>query len=68
MDTIEKAVESVVSGKKGYKRAAQFHDVPQTTLERYVAKYRSNTENSVFQKKLGHFTTVFSFDQENELK
>lgn len=51
----------------GYKKAATAHNVPQTTLERYVLKYRANPDDSMFQKKLGHFRTVFSPDQENEL-
>lgn len=43
------------------------HSVPQTTLEQYISKYWVNPDNSVFfEKKLGHFKTVFSFEREEE--
>lgn len=67
LEAMKKAVYSVVSGEMGYKKAAKTHNVPQSTLERYVTKYRKNPEDFVFKKKLGHFTTVFSAEQEEVL-
>ena len=68
LDTMKKAVQIVVSGEMGYKKAAQAYNIPQTTLERYVAKYRGNPDETSIKQKLGHYETVFTPDQETELK
>ncbi|XP_030767509.1 uncharacterized protein LOC115891223 [Sitophilus oryzae] len=51
----------------GYRRDAEQHGVPQTTLERYVAKKRKDQQNFVVDKSVGKFRSVFSQEQEIEL-
>lgn len=41
---MQQAVLSVINGDQGYKKAAQMYDVPQTTLERRVAKFKENQD------------------------
>lgn len=67
LEAMKKAVLCYVSGEMGFKKAAQEHNVPQTTLERYVLKYRANPDETIITKKLGHYVTVFTNEQETEL-
>ncbi|KAF5306620.1 hypothetical protein FQA39_LY08809 [Lamprigera yunnana] len=57
MKSMEKAVHGVVSRETGYKKAAQSHSVLQSTLERYMAKYRAHPDSTVFLKTLETCTT-----------
>ncbi|XP_030757332.1 uncharacterized protein LOC115883165 [Sitophilus oryzae] len=66
-ESMNAAVDVVVSGQMGYRRAAEQHGVPQTTLERYVAKKRKDQQNFVVDKSVGKFRSVFSQEQEIEL-
>lgn len=64
--SMQEAVEAVVNGSMGYYKAARQFDVPQTTLERHVAKKRSQPDYSV-KKVLGPIQCVFNEKQEDEL-
>ncbi|KAJ0169726.1 hypothetical protein K1T71_014332 [Dendrolimus kikuchii] len=66
-EAMKKAVQKVVSGEMGYKKASKALGVPQTTLERYVHRHRNNLSNIEITKKLGHYRTIFSQEQEEEL-
>lgn len=66
-ESMNAAVDVVVSGQMGYRRDAEQHGVPQTTLERYVAKKRKDQQNFVVDKSVGKFRSVFSQEQEIEL-
>lgn len=41
-DSMNNAIQAVVSGQMGYLRASKQFSVPQTTLERYVKKKMLN--------------------------
>jgi hypothetical protein len=60
---MEKVVYSCISGEMGYKKAAQRYSIPQTTLERYVKRYRGNPDETALKKNLGRFKTIFTKDQ-----
>ncbi|CAG9561340.1 unnamed protein product [Danaus chrysippus] len=40
VENMKHAIDAVLSKSAGYRKAAQMHGVPQTTLERHVAKIR----------------------------
>ncbi|CAH2011606.1 unnamed protein product [Acanthoscelides obtectus] len=63
---MERAVAAVVSGAMGCKKASIQFQLPQTTLERYVKKRRTDP-NSVIDKTAGKYHCVFTQDQEVEL-
>lgn len=67
IDSMNAAVDAVVTGQMGYSRAAEQHGVPQTTLERYVRKKRNDQQNFVVDKSAGKFRCVFLEEQEIEL-
>lgn len=50
-ESMANAVEAVVSGNMGYRRAASAFGVPQTTLERRVVKYRGNPDRILATSK-----------------
>lgn len=66
-ESMHQAVLAVFNGKIGYKRSAQLFNVPQTTLERYVAKKRLEGEHFRIDKSAGKFGCVFTREQELEL-
>ncbi|KAJ2937188.1 hypothetical protein O0L34_g19062 [Tuta absoluta] len=65
---MRQAIKDVLEGKRGYKLASKFYEVPQTTLERKVKLAREN-ENQIQNVKvpLGPIATVFTKDEEQEL-
>ncbi|XP_072395378.1 uncharacterized protein [Diabrotica undecimpunctata] len=63
---MHEAVQLVIDGFMGYKKAAEQFNIPQTTLERYVKKKRNNSEYKI-QKTLGRYKCIFSIEQEAEL-
>ncbi|KAK9708358.1 CENP-B N-terminal DNA-binding domain [Popillia japonica] len=69
-ESIEGAIEEVLSGRMGYLKAAKSFTVPQSTLEDRVKKVRSNqltSKQAASKGGLGLCTTVFSEQQEREL-
>lgn len=63
---MREAVNEVVSGNMGYRKASvQFH-VPQTTLVRYVKKKHEDPDYTVC-KRMGRFVCIFTPEQETEL-
>ncbi|CAG9561000.1 unnamed protein product [Danaus chrysippus] len=40
MEDIKQAIDAVLSKTVGYRKSAQLYNIPQTTLERYIAKIR----------------------------
>lgn len=65
--SMEEAVNAVVRGEMGYHRASSQFNVPQTTLERYVKKRRSNPNEENLSTTLGRYKTVFLPRQEEEI-
>jgi hypothetical protein len=68
--SMQQAVNAVISGEMGYRRASVAFGVPQTTLERHVKKQRDNISNGmdgVVSKVLGSKKAVFTVQQEEEL-
>lgn len=66
VQSMESAVESVISGEMGYLKASQQFDVPKTTLERYVTKKKNNCSYEI-DKTEGKYKKVFTQEQETEL-
>lgn len=67
LESMEAAVNAVLEGQMGSLKASRQFNVPQTTVERHVAKKRANPDYAVV-KKLGSITSVFTAEQEAELK
>ena len=67
--SMQRAVLSVMNGDQGYKKAAEMYDVPQTTLERRVKKFKqTNDIESACRKGFAcGFKTVFTQEEEAEL-
>ncbi|KAL1516483.1 hypothetical protein ABEB36_000392 [Hypothenemus hampei] len=65
-ESMEMAVEAILKGEMGYKKASTTFRVPSSTLERYVKKKRENAE-SVIDKTIGKFKSTFTVQQEKEL-
>ncbi|KAJ8943765.1 hypothetical protein NQ318_011977 [Aromia moschata] len=65
-ETMEQAVDAVISGIMSCRQAPIQFQLPQTTLERYVKK-RKDDPNSVVDKTAGKYHCVFTKDQELEL-
>lgn len=61
---MKQAIYAVLSKTAGYRKAAQLYGVPQTTLERHVAKIRKGELS--FNSTPG-FKPVFSKEEEEEL-
>lgn len=63
------AIQEVLEGKMGYRRASNAYNVPQTTLERKVkeARQKELSSEAAAEKRLGRYKTVFSEVQEREL-
>lgn len=66
IESMKVAVDTVISGVMGCKRASIQFQLPQTTLERYVKK-RKNDPNFVIDKTAGKYQCVFNKNQELEL-
>nr|XP_047141474.1 MFS-type transporter clz9-like [Hydra vulgaris] len=65
---MQQAVLSVINGDHGYKKAAAMYGVPQTTLERRVAKFKKNPNiEDACKKTLDAFKTIFTWEKEAEL-
>ncbi|XP_046750030.1 uncharacterized protein LOC124413480 isoform X4 [Diprion similis] len=65
--SMQAAIQAVLNGSMGYKRAAtQFH-VPRTTLERHAKKTRDNPESALKKTLPGSCSRVFNEQQEAEL-
>ncbi|GBP18008.1 hypothetical protein EVAR_16953_1 [Eumeta japonica] len=47
VESMKQAIEAVLSKSAGYRKAAQLHGVPQTTLERHVLKIRKGEDLSI---------------------
>lgn len=65
-DNMQRAVEAVVAGEMGYRKASDTFSVPSSTLERYVKKKRENS-SSLIDKTAGKFQPVFTAEQESEI-
>lgn len=63
------AIQEVLEGNMGYRKASKLYAIPQTTLERKVKEAREKglSSKEAAEKRLGRFKTVFSEAQENEL-
>lgn len=66
-DSMEQAIEAVITGEMGYFKASKQFNVPQSTLERHVKKKRADENYTVNQKGGSKFQCVFSIEQEEEL-
>lgn len=68
-ESMSNAVDSILNGQMGYRRAAQSYGVPQTTLERRIKEFRTLDDDIPRQikKPLGPKTTVFSNEEELQL-
>ncbi|GBO01401.1 hypothetical protein AVEN_70003-1 [Araneus ventricosus] len=62
------AIQEVLEGNMGYRRASKAYSVPQTTLERKVkeARQKKLSSEAAAVKMLGGYITVFSEAQEKE--
>ncbi|GBM09331.1 hypothetical protein AVEN_135059-1 [Araneus ventricosus] len=62
------AIQEVLEGNMGYRRASKAYSVPQTTLERKVkeARQKKLSSEAAAVKMLGRYKTVFSEAQEKE--
>ncbi|CAG9562808.1 unnamed protein product [Danaus chrysippus] len=65
VENMKHAIDAVLSKSAGYRKAAQMHGVPQTTLERHVAKIRKGEVS--LNSTPGNFKPVFSKQEEEEL-
>ncbi|XP_037977944.1 MFS-type transporter clz9 isoform X2 [Plutella xylostella] len=65
MENMKKAIDAVLSKTAGYRKAAHLYGVPQTTLERHVAKIRKGELS--LEATPGNFKPVFSKHEEEEL-
>ncbi|GBM36572.1 hypothetical protein AVEN_91983-1 [Araneus ventricosus] len=56
------AIQEVLEGNMGYRRASKAYSVPQTTLERKVkeARQKKLSSEAAAVKMLGRYKTVFS--------
>ena len=66
-ESMREAVQTVCNGTMGYKKAAQQFKVPQTTLERYVAKAKKDVGFTFKIAQLGSVRNVFTEAQEMEI-
>lgn len=66
-ESMKKAVQAIIEGTMGYKKAAQQFKVPQTTLERYVAKAKRDVGSNFKIAQLGSARNVFTEAQELEI-
>lgn len=65
-DNMQRAVEAVIAGEMGYRKASDTFSMPSSTLERYVKKKRENS-TYVIDKTAGKFQPVFTAKQESEI-
>ncbi|KAK9878762.1 hypothetical protein WA026_023742 [Henosepilachna vigintioctopunctata] len=65
VESMKHAIDAGLSKSAGYRKAAQLHGVPQTTLERHVAKIRKGEVS--LNSAPGNFKPVFSKQEEEEL-
>ncbi|GBN54087.1 hypothetical protein AVEN_166155-1 [Araneus ventricosus] len=67
-ESMSGAIQEVLEGNMGYRRASEAYSVPQTTLERKVKKARQKklSSEAAAVKMLGRYKTVFSEAQEKE--
>lgn len=67
-DNMRKAIQAVNDGTMGYLKAAETYEVPKSTLERRVKKFRQNKDlNSSTCKGLGRYKRTFSNSEEKRL-
>ncbi|KAI4471247.1 helix-turn-helix psq domain [Holotrichia oblita] len=68
-DSMARAVQAVLDGDEGYRKASANFGVPQTTLERRVKNAREQglSSTDAAKKGLGRYKSVFSKEQEQEL-
>ena len=74
--SMQQAVLSVMNGDHGYKKAAEMYDVPQTTLERRVKRFKQTNDDGSAKYDIESacrkgfecgFKTVFTREEEAEL-
>lgn len=65
-EAMKQAVQSVIDGSMGYKKASAKFNVPRTTLGRHVKNKRENPDYEI-KKTMGCYTCVFNEEQENKL-
>lgn len=65
MENMKQAIDAVLSKTAGCRKAAHLYSVPQTTLERHVAKIRKGELS--LDSTPGNFKPVFSKQEEEEL-
>lgn len=65
VESMKQAIDAVLSKSAGYRKAALLYGVPQTTLERHVAKIRKGELS--LNSTPGNFKPVFSKQEEDEL-
>ncbi|CAG5020839.1 unnamed protein product [Parnassius apollo] len=65
MENMKQAIDAVLSKTVGYRKAANLYSVPQTTLERHVAKIRKGELS--LDSTPSNFKPVFSKQEEEEL-
>lgn len=67
-EKMRRAILSVVEGSMGYLKAAETYQVPKSTLQDRVNKYRRNNDLTLSTlKSLGRFKPVFSSSEEKSL-
>lgn len=64
-ENMKHAIDAVLSKSAGYRKAALLHGVPQTTLERHVAKIKKGELS--LDSAPGNFKPVFTKQEEEEL-
>lgn len=65
VENMKQAIDAVLSKSAGYRKAALLHGVPQTTLERHVAKMKKGELS--LNSTPGNFKPVFTKQEEEEL-
>lgn len=66
VDSMELAMQAVISHEMGFLKASQQFNVPKSSLERYVKK-KKKYANYKIDKSEGKFNKVFTPEQEDEL-
>lgn len=67
-ESMKKAIQAVFNGTMGYFKAAYTYQVPKSTLQDRVNKFRQNGDlDSSTRKGLGRFKPIFSTSQEQSL-
>ncbi|XP_047022728.1 MFS-type transporter clz9-like [Helicoverpa zea] len=67
-DSMKKAVQAVFDGTMGYLKASKTFEVPKSTLQDRVNRFRQNNDLDCSTRKgLGRFKPIFSISQEQSL-